>query len=60
MTITEMIKKLESLKEQHGDVEVATWQYAGGMDAQCGVDLQYGAEFGTVDVITTTYLGPRR
>lgn len=37
MTITEMIAKLEALKEEHGDLEVGVWQYAGGDDRMYGV-----------------------
>ena len=54
MNISELIEKLEAIKEEHGDVNVAVWQYAGGDDEVCDVSPRYDKSVEQV-VLDTTY-----
>ena len=56
MTIVELIKALEELKEKHGgDVDVTVFQYGGGLDDLCDVQPVFEEEYGLVVFDTTCH-----
>lgn len=55
MTITELVKALEALKDEHGDIDVTVFQYGGGLDDLCDVRPAFDEEYGYVVFETTCH-----
>lgn len=54
-TIDQAISGLQALKEQHGgSVDIAVWQYGGGMDDLCNATPVFDVEIGMVVFAATT------
>ncbi len=56
MTITELIEKLQDMREKYGGgVDVTVWQYGGGMDDLCDVSPVFDPLIGMVVLDTSVH-----
>lgn len=58
MKISQLIESLGELWDEHGDLDVAVWQYGGGLEDLCNVKPVHVPEHGVVAIYAPTLYDP--